>query len=81
MTSSVLTLSVDLTDSAVRPYVHQRPLQPMGPRDLTVRLAFVGICGTDAEILHGNMPATFAINYPHSLGHDGPGWWNPPAPR
>jgi L-iditol 2-dehydrogenase len=70
MTASALTLSVDLTDSAVRPYVHQRPLQPMGPRDLTVRLAFVGICGTDAEILHGNMPATFAINYPHSLGHE-----------
>ena len=35
-----------------------------------MRLAFVGICGTDAEILHGRMPATFEINYPHSLGHE-----------
>jgi L-iditol 2-dehydrogenase len=70
MTTTAMTLSVDLADSAVTPFVHQRQLRPMGPRDLTVRLAFVGICGTDAEILHGNMPATFAIHYPHSLGHE-----------
>jgi threonine dehydrogenase-like Zn-dependent dehydrogenase len=33
-------------------------------------MSYVGICGTDAEILHGRMPDTFLINYPHSLGHE-----------
>jgi L-iditol 2-dehydrogenase len=70
MNTTALTLSVDSVDNAVAPYVHQRALRPMGARDLTVRLAFVGICGTDSEILHGRMPATFEINYPHSLGHE-----------
>jgi threonine dehydrogenase-like Zn-dependent dehydrogenase len=37
---------------------------------MLVRLAYVGICGTDAEILHGRMPDSFVINYPHSLGHE-----------
>ena len=70
MNATALTLSVDSVDDAVAPYVHQRALRPMGATDLRVRLAFVGICGTDVEILHGRMPATFEINYPHSLGHE-----------
>ncbi|MFE7416295.1 zinc-binding dehydrogenase [Rhodococcus sp. NPDC057529] len=65
-----LTLSVDMLDGAVTPFVHRRAPRSMGPRDLVVRLAFVGICGTDAEILHGRMPETFRITYPHSLGHE-----------
>lgn len=39
-------------------------------RELLVRPAFVGICGTDISILHGRMPDTFNINYPHILGHE-----------
>ena len=70
MNATALTLSVDSVDDAVAPYVNQRALRPMGATDLRVRLAFVGICGTDVEILHGRMPATFEINYPHSLGHE-----------
>ncbi|MBV6759864.1 zinc-dependent alcohol dehydrogenase [Rhodococcus opacus] len=65
-----LTLSVDILDGAITPFVHRGAPRAMGPRDLIVRLAFVGICGTDAEILHGRMPDTFRINYPHSLGHE-----------
>jgi len=66
----VLTLSVNRSDDIIVPYVHRQPPAPMGPTDLRVRLAYVGICGTDAEILHGRMPDTFRINYPHSLGHE-----------
>ncbi|KWX25654.1 hypothetical protein AFM11_03080 [Mycolicibacterium wolinskyi] len=65
-----MTLSVDHNGQAVVPFVAQLPVAPIGPGDLRVRLAFVGICGTDAEILHGRMPDTFVINYPHSLGHE-----------
>ncbi|OZF01297.1 zinc-dependent alcohol dehydrogenase [Rhodococcoides fascians] len=65
-----LTLSVDHVDGLVTPFVHDRPPTPPGPTDLVVRLAFVGICGTDSEILHGRMPASFRIHYPHSLGHE-----------
>ncbi|MGV0739703.1 alcohol dehydrogenase catalytic domain-containing protein [Mycobacterium syngnathidarum] len=68
--STAMTLSVDHDGSAVIPFVDQRPVAPVGPGDLRIRLAYVGICGTDAEILHGRMPATFAINYPHSIGHE-----------
>lgn len=65
-----LTLSVDQFDGVVTPYLHRQTPAPLGPGDLRVRLAYVGICGTDAEILHGRMPDTFRINYPHSLGHE-----------
>ncbi|GAA3698939.1 zinc-dependent alcohol dehydrogenase family protein [Arthrobacter ginkgonis] len=41
-----------------------------GPNQLLVRTAYVGICGTDIEILHGRMPETFKINYPHVMGHE-----------
>lgn len=64
------TLSVRKVDGVITPYVHDRQAEPMGPGDITVRMSYVGICGTDAEILHGRMPDTFRINYPHSLGHE-----------
>ena len=40
------------------------------PTELLVRPAYVGVCGTDIEILHGSMPESFKINYPHVLGHE-----------
>jgi Threonine dehydrogenase and related Zn-dependent dehydrogenases len=48
----------------------QASRQDVGPRDLLVRPAYVGICGTDLEQLHGRMPDTFAIQFPHTLGHE-----------
>lgn len=41
-----------------------------GAGDLVVRPSYVGLCGTDVEQLHGQMPTTFKINYPHTLGHE-----------
>ena len=46
------------------------PVTAPRPTELLVRPAYVGVCGTDIEILHGSMPATFKINYPHVLGHE-----------
>ncbi|MEE3850935.1 alcohol dehydrogenase catalytic domain-containing protein [Gordonia sp. LSe1-13] len=68
--TGVMTLSVGRDQMTVKPFVHRQAPAPIGPVDLRVRLAFVGICGTDAEILHGRLPDTFRINYPHSLGHE-----------
>jgi len=41
-----------------------------GPDDLLVEPAFAGVCGTDMEQLHGRMPESFIINFPHTLGHE-----------
>lgn len=43
---------------------------PVGPGMLLVRPEFVGICGTDIEILHDRMPTTFDLNLPHTMGHE-----------
>jgi L-iditol 2-dehydrogenase len=43
---------------------------PVGPGMLMVRPEFVGICGTDIEILHDRMPVTFDLDLPHSMGHE-----------
>ncbi|WP_368498396.1 zinc-binding dehydrogenase [Herbiconiux sp. A18JL235] len=47
---------------------HPRPVPGAG--ELLVRPAFVGICGSDLEQLHGGMPESFVIAYPHVLGHE-----------
>jgi 2-epi-valiolone-7-phosphate 1-reductase len=39
-----------------------------GPRDLLISLSFVGVCGTDLQILNGSRPDTATI-----LGHEGIG--------
>lgn len=46
------------------------PVTAPKPNELLVRPAYVGVCGTDIEILHGSMPESFKINYPHVLGHE-----------
>ncbi|WP_432565460.1 zinc-dependent alcohol dehydrogenase [Kineococcus sp. SYSU DK003] len=42
----------------------------VGPDELLIAPAYMGICGTDVEQLHGRMPETFVINFPHTLGHE-----------
>jgi len=38
--------------------------------DLLIEPTYIGICGSDLEQLHGRMPDTFEINFPHTLGHE-----------
>ncbi|QJU54930.1 zinc-binding dehydrogenase [Herbiconiux sp. KACC 21604] len=47
-----------------------RPRPVPGEGELLVRPAYVGICGSDLEQLHGGMPESFVIAYPHVLGHE-----------
>ncbi|MFF2842399.1 zinc-binding dehydrogenase [Paenarthrobacter sp. NPDC057981] len=41
---------------------------------LLIRPAYVGVCGTDIEILHGTLPESFRVIYPHVMGHEWSGY-------
>jgi L-iditol 2-dehydrogenase len=45
------------------------PVDPPGPGDARVRIAFAGICGSDRELLEGARPAPF-VRYPVVPGHE-----------
>ena len=50
---------------------YERTSRPVpGAGELLVEPAYAGICGTDIEQLHGRMPESFQINFPHTLGHE-----------
>lgn len=61
-----------MTRSDGRVSASYRTIDPpvVGGVQLLIRPAFVGICGSDLEQVAGHMPRTFAINYPHVLGHE-----------
>ncbi len=48
------------------------PTPSPGPSDVAVRVAYVGLCGTDLEILHGTSPylQDGRAEYPHRFGHE-----------
>jgi threonine dehydrogenase-like Zn-dependent dehydrogenase len=50
--------------------VRRVPVTHPAPGEIQVRPSFVGICGTDLEILHDRMPNTFDLNLPHTMGHE-----------
>ena len=50
-------------------YEHKSAPTP-GPGDLIVRPEFVGVCGTDLELLGGHLDGDFPISYPLTLGHE-----------
>ena len=54
----------------VRLTYEQRPAPVPGPRDLVVKPCFVGVCGSDLELLAGHMDADFPVEYPLILGHE-----------
>jgi L-iditol 2-dehydrogenase len=47
-----------------------RPAPIPGPDDLVVLPSFVGVCGSDLELVAGNSDDDFPIEYPHILGHE-----------
>lgn len=50
--------------------VEQRPLPPLGPKDVAVRIAAGGICGSDLHYyLHGGF-GTVRLKQPMVLGHE-----------
>jgi len=42
----------------------------LGRSDLLVTPSFVGVCGSDLELLAGHLDDTFPVQYPHILGHE-----------
>ncbi len=44
-----------------------RPLAPRGPGEVRLKIARVGICGTDYHIYEGRQPF---LNYPRVIGHE-----------
>jgi 2-desacetyl-2-hydroxyethyl bacteriochlorophyllide A dehydrogenase len=46
-----------------------RPALGAGPREVLIRPAFVGVCGTDLELLDGAVDPGF-VRYPLTLGHE-----------
>ena len=63
---SVRALTVDGTGSIV---LEERAALGPGPGEVVVRPAYCGICGTDLELLHGEIDAAF-VRYPLVLGHE-----------
>ncbi len=47
----------------------ERPALEPGPAEIVVRPVFCGICGTDLELLRGEVDMAFA-RYPLTLGHE-----------
>lgn len=61
---------VTKTDGVINATYQRIDRATPGPTDLVIEPAFTGICGSDMEQLHGRMPETFQINFPHTLGHE-----------
>lgn len=48
--------------------VELRPAVPPGPGEVSVRIAYCGICGTDMHVFHGNMDRRVGTN--RVIGHE-----------
>jgi 2-desacetyl-2-hydroxyethyl bacteriochlorophyllide A dehydrogenase len=48
--------------------VEEGPRVPPGPGEVTVAVAYVGICGTDLHVFHGDMDARVSV--PATIGHE-----------
>src|SRR6267378_7604446 len=49
--------------------VVDRPSLEPGPGEVVIRPAFCGVCGTDLELLRGEVDPAF-VRYPLTLGHE-----------
>ena len=49
--------------------VEERPLLTPDPDEVVVRPAYCGLCGTDLELLRGDVDAAY-VRYPLTLGHE-----------
>jgi L-iditol 2-dehydrogenase len=47
----------------------ERPELEPGPDEVVLRPAYCGVCGTDLEVLHGDVDPAF-VRYPVTLGHE-----------
>ncbi len=66
MTASVLQAAHELT-------VEQVPVPAIGPRQVLVRIAAVGVCGSDVHYFHEGRIGSFVVESPLILGHEASG--------
>jgi (R,R)-butanediol dehydrogenase / meso-butanediol dehydrogenase / diacetyl reductase len=48
--------------------IHPHPARRPGPEEVRIRVAYVGLCGTDLHIVHGSMD--HRVRTPHIFGHE-----------
>ena len=48
--------------------VREVPVPEIGPDDVLVEVAYIGVCGTDPHMHHNRV--SFKINVPITLGHE-----------
>ena len=52
--------------------------EPVGSRDVVVRIGGAGVCATDLHAIDGLMGAA-GVTLPVVLGHENAGWGRPPG--
>jgi L-iditol 2-dehydrogenase len=55
---TVHSVVIDMVGDQITAQPGQTQVRPPAPNEIRVRPAYVGICGSDLEILRGNMPQT-----------------------
>ncbi|GAB3682783.1 zinc-dependent alcohol dehydrogenase [Angustibacter aerolatus] len=71
MTATVQAVVVDRPGGGpVSLVCEPRPAPSAGPGQLVVEPRFVGVCGSDLELVAGHSDDDFPIEYPHVLGHE-----------
>ena len=50
--------------------VDEMPMPQIGPREVLVKVAHCGVCGTDVDAYVGKQPRGWTITYPFRMGHE-----------
>lgn len=50
--------------------IDEMPMPEIGPREVLIRVACCGVCGTDVDAYVGKQPRGWTITYPFRMGHE-----------
>ncbi len=50
--------------------VDEMPMPQIGPREVLLKVAYCGVCGTDVDAYVGKQPRGWTITYPFRMGHE-----------
>ena len=50
--------------------VDEMPMPEIGPREVLLKVAYCGVCGTDVDAYVGKQPHGWTITYPFRMGHE-----------
>lgn len=68
--STVRAVVADKRGGAVELSYEEVTLPEIGADELMVRPAYVGVCGSDLDLIHGRLDRDFPVRYPHVIGHE-----------